>query len=102
MKYEGFILVLLLALLLVGCSSGGPSNAEAKEVIYGVYLSDANIIKKQQCELTDAMKSDGHTNVWLVLYKLEGSDRESGIILSEADSDEYPWQTYMPMTTSCP
>ena len=102
MNYKGIILVFLIALLLVGCSSGGPSNAEAKEVIYGVYLSDAKVVKKQQCKLTDAMKSEGHTNVWLVIYKLEGSDRENGMLLSESDSDQYPWEIYRNMVTSCP
>ncbi len=102
MKTKILIIFVFIGLILVGCSNGGPSNAEAREVIYGVYLREARIIKKTQCELTPKMVEDGFQNVWLVLYKFEGSDKTGGMVLAESDSEEYPWKVYMGMTKNCP
>lgn len=99
MKIRTMMLLLLAGVLLAACASGGPSNKEAKEIIYGVYLRDAKIVDKTQCELTSWMEEDGQTNVWLVRYRFEGSDRVSGMVLSEVEGE---WQIYMGMRDSCP
>jgi hypothetical protein len=101
-NHKIFILILLVAVLLAGCTTGGPSNAEAKEVIYGVHFADAKIIEKRQCELTPRMEEEGLTNVWLIRYKLEDSGNESGMLLAETDSEEYPWDIYRTQVDSCP
>jgi hypothetical protein len=102
MNHKVFLIVLLITALLTGCSGGGPSTAEAKEAIYGVFLRDVRIIEKQQCELVPRMQADGETNVWLVRYKFVDSGREGTIILSEKDSKEYPWQVYIIGFDQCP
>jgi hypothetical protein len=102
MNYRVIFTILIAAILLAGCAAGGPSNAEAQEVIFGVYMQDAKIIKKSQCDLTPAMEEDGYSNVWLVLYKFEKSGGEGGMLLAESDSEEYPWETYKIMVDSCP
>ena len=99
MKIRAVMLLLLAGLLLAACASGGPSNKEAQEIIYGVYLRDANIVDKTQCELTSWMEEDGHTNVWLVRYRFEGSDSVGGMLLSEVEEG---WQIYMSMIDRCP
>lgn len=101
MNHKTLILVLLVAVLLTGCT-GGPSNAEVKEVIYGVHFKDAKIIEKRQCELTSQMEAAGHTNVWLIRYKFEDSGSEGGMLLTETDSEEYPWEIYQTRVDSCP
>lgn len=83
MKHNPLIFSLLAALLLAGCNAGGPSNGEAKDVIYGVYFQDARIIEKQQCELTSWMEEDGQANVWLILDEFEDSGRRGGMLLTE-------------------
>jgi hypothetical protein len=50
MKYRSLLLISLVTMLLAGCSTGGPSNAEAQKVIYGVYFLEASILEKRQCE----------------------------------------------------
>lgn len=102
MNHKALILALLAAVLLAGCTTGGPSNAEAKEVIYGVHFQDAKIIEKRPCELTTKMEEEGHTNVWLIRYKFQDTGNEGGMLLSEADSEEYPWGIYQTRVDSCP
>jgi uncharacterized protein YceK len=99
MKRRVLIAVLLVSVLLAGCSSGGPSDKEAKETIYGTYFKDATIIEKSQCKLTSWMEDDGQTNVWLIRYKFKDSGTEGGMLLTERDEG---WQSYMPMVDSCP
>lgn len=97
--------VLLLAngFLLTGCGAGGgPSNAEAQEVIYGLFLQDVRIIGKHQCELLPWMEEDGQTNVWLVRYRFKKSGSEAAMLLTETDSEEYPWQPYLSGMDHCP
>jgi hypothetical protein len=101
-KNKIFILILLAAVLLAGCTAGGPSDAEAKEVIYGVHFEDAKIIEKRQCELTPQMEEEGHTNVWLIRYRFKDSGNEGGMLLTETDSEEYPWNIYGMRVDSCP
>ena len=74
MKHKFIFTILLSALLLAGCSTGGPSNAEAKEVIDGVFFSDAKITEKTQCDLTPEMEEEGLSNPWLVKYELRYND----------------------------
>ena len=102
MNHKTFILVLLAAIVLAGCTTGGPSSAEAKEVIYGVHFKDAKIIEKRQCALTPRMEEEGYTNVWLIRYKFADSGNEGGMLLAEADSEEYPWDIYRTGVDSCP
>jgi len=94
MKQGKWIFILLLALFLAGCGTGGPSSAQAEEVIYGVYFQEAKIIEKRACELTAQMEADGYTNVWLVRYEFD-SGSEGVMLLAETDSEEYPWSPYM-------
>jgi hypothetical protein len=83
----------------VACgNTGGPSDKEAKEIIYGMYLKDAKIVEKNKCELTSWMEQDGQTSVWLVTYQFEGSNRVNGLLLTEEDGE---WHTYLKMD-SCP
>lgn len=97
MKYINLLLISLVALLLAGCNAGGPSNAEAKEVIYGVYLRDANISEKRQCQLTSQMQETGETNIWFIQYEFQDSETKNVMLISEGDSEEYPWQPYLTM-----
>ena len=96
------ILALLVAVLLAGCTTGGPSNAGAKEVIYGLHFKDAKIIEKRQCEMTPRMEEEGHTNVWLIRYKFEDSGNKGGMLLIESNSEEHPWEIYDTRVDSCP
>jgi hypothetical protein len=99
------LLVVLLAhsFLFAGCgASGGPSNAEAQDVIYGLFFQDVKIIGKRQCELHPWMEEDGQTNVWLVRYRFKDSGSEGAMLLTETDSEEYPWQRYLAGMDHCP
>ena len=102
MKVRKFVFIFLAAALLAGCSGGGLSNAEAKEVIYGVYFQDASIIQKQKCELTPQMKDEGVSEVWLVRYRFTKSGTEGGMLLTPGDTEEYPWVPYQAMIEKCP
>ena len=97
MKYRVVIVLLLMAMWLVGCGVGGPSNAEAKEVIFGVYFRDASILGKHHCELTPEMEDDGQTDVWLIRYKFKDSDTQGVMLIGKGNSEEYPWISYMSM-----
>ena len=88
---------LLVVVLLTACS-GGPSNEEAKEIIYGVYFKDATIVDKSQCEITPSIEEEGYTNVWLVRYRFDGSFEEYGMTLAKVDG---AWQLHSTMD-SCP
>jgi hypothetical protein len=89
----------MVTMLLAACSGEGPSNSEAEEIIYGVYIRDASVVRKEQCELTTWMEEAGETNVWLVLYQFEGRDDLGGMLLSEHDGE---WQLYLPNMDNCP
>jgi len=102
MRYRSLLLVSLVAILLAGCNAGGPSNAEAKEVVYGLYLQDARIIEKRKCELTPEIEEEGYDNVWLIRYRFEESGNEGGMLIAEGDSEEYPWEIYAGMRETCP
>lgn len=102
MNYRALIVLLLAAILLVGCSMEGPSVAEAEGVIYGVYIREARILERRQCELTSWMEEEGYANVWLVRYRFEGSDSEGGMLLTETDSQEYPWEILLRGVEACP
>ena len=88
---------LLIATLLTACS-GGPSNKEAKEIIYGVYLRDATIVNKSQCEITPSIEEEGYTNVWLIQYRFDGRSEEHGMTITEVDGE---WKLHSLME-SCP
>jgi len=94
---RALLFISLVAMLLAGCSVGGPSNADAKEVIYGVYFQDARITNKRQCELTPKMEEDGLVTVWLFRYTVKDSGDKGAIIITDGDSDKYPWDVYMTM-----
>jgi hypothetical protein len=97
------VLLLSNSFLLTGCGAGGgPSNAEAQEVIYGLFFQDVRIIEKRQCELLPWMEEDGQTNVWLVRYRFKESGSEAAMLLTETDSEEYPWQRYLAGMDHCP
>lgn len=91
------VFISILVILLAGCSPGGPSNSQAKEVIFGVYFKDASILEKRHCELTPEMEEEGKTSVWLVRYKFKDSGTEGVMLLSREDSEDYPWIPYMLM-----
>jgi hypothetical protein len=97
MKYVNLLLISLVVMLLAGCNAGGPSSAQAKEVIYGVYFKDASILGKRQCELTSKMEEEGQTSVWLIRYKFDDSGTTGAMLIGEGDSEEYPWMPYMTM-----
>jgi hypothetical protein len=99
MGRRSIAVLLLVTLLLTACSGGGPSNSEAEEIIYGVYIRDASVVGKEQCELTTWMEEAGETNVWLVLYRFEGQDEVGGMLLSESEGE---WNIYLPNVDSCP
>jgi len=94
---RALLFISLVAMLLAGCSVGGPSNADAKDVIYGVYFQDVRITYKRQCELTPKMEEDGLVNAWLFRYTVEDTDDKGAIIITEGDSDKFPWDLYMTM-----
>jgi hypothetical protein len=94
---RALLFISLVAMLLAGCSVGGPSNAEAEEVIFGVYFQDARITNKRQCELTPRMEKDGLENAWLVRYTVKDTGDKGAMIITEGDSDEYPWDVYICM-----
>lgn len=97
------VFLLASSFLLAGCGAGGgPSNAEAQELIYGIFFQDVRIIGKSQCELLPWMEEDGQTNVWLVRYRFKESGSEAAMLLTETDSEEYPWQPYLSGMEHCP
>jgi hypothetical protein len=98
MKSKALVSVLLASILLAACT-GGPPNKKAEEIIHGVYLQEATIVEKSQCELTSWMEADGQTNAWLVRYRFKKSGSEGGMLMAETDGE---WQSYMPMVDSCP
>jgi len=103
MKNKFLVVSLLVVLTLAGCSGGGgPSKAEASEAIHGVYIQEVSIVERQQCELTAWMAEEGHTNIWLVRYRFVESGSEGGMLLTETESAEYPWQPYLLNLESCP
>ena len=67
-----------------------------------MYFLGVRIVDRQPCELTSWMQEEGQTNVWLVRYQFEESGHEGGMLLSEMDSEEYPWQPYLLNVDSCP
>lgn len=97
MIYRALLFISLVAILLAGCSAGGPSNTEAQEVIFGVYFQDARITNKRQCELTPKMEEDGLVNAWLVRYTVKDTGDKGAMILTEGVSDKFPWDAYMIM-----
>jgi hypothetical protein len=101
MRNKTLVSLLLVLVLLAACggSKEGPSDKQAKEIIYGMYLRDAKIVEKKKCELASWMEQDGQTDVWLVKYQFEGSNSVSGLLLTEKDGE---WQTYLSGMDSCP
>ncbi|MGD9101806.1 MAG: hypothetical protein PVF45_15090 [Anaerolineae bacterium] len=101
MRNKLLVSLLLLVVLLVACNGNkeGPSDKEAEEIIYGMYLKDASIVGKEKCELTTWMEEDGQTEVWLVEYQFEGSNDTHGFLLTKQDDK---WQTYLSGVDSCP
>ena len=103
MFYKIFVTISIMVMLLTGCSSGGPTNNEAKEVIYGVYFLQASIIEKQHCDpIPSWLEEQGYRNVWLVRYRFIDSGNTGGMLLAESDSEEYPWDIAGSMVESCP
>ena len=94
---RALLFISLVAILLAGCNVGGPANADAEGVIYGVYFQEVRITNKRQCELTPKMEEDGLVNAWLFRYTVKDTGDKGAIIITEGDSDEYPWNLYMIM-----
>lgn len=99
MRRPVLVMLLLTVMLLASCSSGGPSNSEVEELIYGLYVRDSSVVGKEQCELTTWMEEAGQTNVWLVQYRFEGQDDVGGMLLSEIDGE---WVPYLTNQSTCP
>ena len=99
MRNRVLLALLVAVVVLTACSAGGPSNSEAKEMIYGLYIRDSSVVGKEQCDLTTWMEEAGHTNVWLVLYRFEGQDDVGGMLLSETDGE---WLPYLTNQRTCP
>lgn len=103
MLYRTIIALTILSILLAGCSSGGPTNAEAEQVIYGVYFRKAAVIEKQKCDTIPSwLEEEGFQNIWLVRYRFEESGNPGSMLIAESDSGEYPWVPAGPMMESCP
>lgn len=102
MKRKVFVLFLLVAILLAGCTIGGPSNAQAKKIINNVFLRKARIVEKKQCPLTPRMQEGGHTNVWLVKFRFKDTKNENGVLLTETGSKDTPWEIYLRGIDICP
>lgn len=99
-KTSLLILLLLTILSLVGCSGeNGPSDKVAKEIIYGLYLADIDIVKKDSCAFTTGMENQGHTNVWFIQYRFEKSGKFGGVLITEVDGE---WQPYRMVVDGCP
>ena len=94
------ILLLSIIVALVGCSGeNGPSDKVAKEIVYGLYLADVDIVKKDSCELTARLEDQGHTNVWFIRYRFEKSGNMGGVLITKVDGG---WQPYLIMQDGCP
>ncbi len=101
MKNKILVSFLLVLVLLAACGGDkkGPSDKQAKKIIYGMYIRDAEIVAKKQCELSTWMEEDGQTDVWLIGYKFEGSDNPSSLLLTKQDDE---WQSYLFGMDTCP
>jgi len=75
-------------LLLSACTASQPTNNEIKEIVYGIYFHDANVLSKTRCEMADET-----VNVWLVEYRLKSSDYPAHLLLMEEDSGN--WTLFM-------
>lgn len=98
MKARNLVLLLFVAALLTSCS-GGPSKGDAEGIVYGIYIREATIVGKTQCEPTDRMTEDGHTNVWLIRYRFKDQTDVHGMLIEEVDGE---WQIYAPTVEECP
>jgi hypothetical protein len=92
------LLGFMAGVILSACAIGGPPSGTVKEYLEGVSLQEVNIQMRRQCELTPFMVEDGHTNVWLVLYRYKGKDKVYGHLFTETDAG---WEPYL-MMDACP
>ena len=98
MKARDLVLLLFVGALLTSCS-GGPSKRDAERIVYGIYIQEATIVGKTQCESTDRMTEDGHTHVWLIRYRFEDQTNVHGMLIEEVGGE---WQIYAPNVEECP
>jgi hypothetical protein len=88
MKHTALFALLLAAVFLSACgNSDAPSDKEATDIIYGIYLKEATIANKTKCEVTPEMEVEGATNVWLIEYRFEGSVKTYSKTIMEQDGD---------------
>ena len=93
MKKNVCLVIAVCLILLAGCSSSAPSNSEIKEIVYALYFREASMLDKESCEVSDSMASAGHTNVWLVKYRLASSDKPNSIAITENSTGD--WEIYV-------
>jgi hypothetical protein len=85
-------ILLPFLILLAACSGDGrPSENEIEEYLYGVFLKDAEITHMALCSVPDDMMENGHSNVWMVWYRFEGSDNISQRPFTRIDGE---WTLY--------
>ena len=102
MKIKSFLFVLIGILLIAGCNSTSPSNKEIKEIIYGLYIRDSSVLKKVECEITDSMAVEGHTNVWLIGYRFDSSDKPNSLIITESQNGKWELYSFGVRMDQCP
>ena len=70
----------LLLFFLSSCSLNAPTNKDFKDMIYGIYLKDAVIIRKELCQDTDANQS---ISLWLVHFVYKDDNKPYGYLIEE-------------------
>ena len=88
MKY---MLIPVLIALIACTGDGRPSEEEISEYLYGVFLKDAEITHMARCQVPEEMVQEGHTDVWMVWYRFEGSDTDSQRPFTKIDGE---WTLY--------
>jgi hypothetical protein len=76
MKPKTILILFCLALFLTACA-GGPPNDLVEERIYQVYIYEAKVQSKTQCEIPPGLQDQGYEEIWKVAVKNVEKDSTS-------------------------
>ena len=99
MKMRFFIFLSILTLMLASCASGVPTKKDIREMIHGIYLREAVVIKKEKCEVNESTQA---YDLWLVKFRYKGDNAIYSYLVQQLPDNSLQPLGMPALNISCP